>query len=41
VDLFAQAGGMLGAAGMFFLCGLALFALSILWRRRKELHHVA
>jgi hypothetical protein len=41
VDLFAEAGGMLGAAGMFFLCGLALFGLSILWRRRKELRHVA
>jgi uncharacterized protein (TIGR03382 family) len=21
---------------MFFLCGLALFGLSILWRRRKQ-----
>jgi len=40
VDLFAEAGGMLGAAGMFFLCGLALLGLSILWRRRKELRHV-
>jgi uncharacterized membrane protein len=36
VDLFANAGGMLGAAGMFFLCGLMLFGLSLLWRRRKE-----
>ena len=26
VDLFADASGMLGAAGMFFLCGLMLFA---------------
>ncbi len=35
VGLFRQ-GGLLGAAGMFFLCGLALFGLSILWRRRKD-----
>jgi len=40
VDLFAEAGGMLGAAGMFFLCGLALFGLSALWRRRKEYRYV-
>ena len=35
VGLFQQ-GGLLGAAGMFFLCGLALFGLSILWRRRSS-----
>ena len=29
VDLFAKVGGMLGAAGMFFLCGLTLFGLSV------------
>ena len=40
VDLFAKVGGMLGAAGMFFLCGLTLFGLSVVWRHRKELHHV-
>ena len=40
VDLFGEEGGMLGAAAMFFLCGLMLFGLSLVWRRRKELHHV-
>jgi uncharacterized membrane protein len=39
-DLFAEAGGMLGAAGMFFLCGVMLFGLSMLWRGRKEWRHV-
>ena len=41
VDLFADAGGMLGAAGMFFVCGLMLIGLSLLWLRRRELQHVA
>ena len=39
-DVFAESGGMLGAAGMFFLCGAMLFGLAVLWRRRKELRHV-
>lgn len=36
IDLFADFGGMLGAALMFFLCGMTLFGMSIYWRRRKE-----
>jgi hypothetical protein len=36
IDLFADFGGMLGAALMFFLCGLTLFGMSVYWRRRKE-----
>jgi len=39
-DLFAQAGGMLGAALMFLLCGAALFGVGIFWRGRKEARHV-
>lgn len=38
-DLFGAAGGMLGAAVMFFLCGAALFGLAHFWGRRKELLH--
>jgi hypothetical protein len=39
-DLFAAAGGMLGAALMFFLCGAALFGVGMIWRGRKEARHV-
>jgi uncharacterized membrane protein len=39
-DLFASAGGMLGAALMFFLCGAALFGVGMFWRGRKEARHV-
>lgn len=41
VDLFADAGGMLGASLMFFLCGAALFGVGMFWhRRKKETVHV-
>lgn len=40
IDLFGDYGGMLGAALMFFLCGAALWGLTILWGRRKEILHV-
>ena len=36
IDLFSDFGGMLGAALMFFLCGLTLFGMTLYWRRRKE-----
>ena len=39
VDLFGEAGGMLGAALMFFLCGAVLFGLATYWGRRKEVGH--
>jgi uncharacterized membrane protein len=39
VDLFGKELGMLGGAGMFMLCGLGLFALSLVWRNRKEIRH--
>jgi hypothetical protein len=39
IDLFGDFGGMLGAAGMFLLCGLALFAVAWYWRHRKEAQH--
>lgn len=39
VDLFGDAGGMLGASMMFFLCGAALFGVALYWRRRGELQH--
>lgn len=35
IDLFADFGGMLGAAMMFFLCGAGLFGVSLYWRYRK------
>lgn len=38
--LFGELFGMLGAAGMFFLCGLVLLVLSVFWHRRKERRHV-
>ncbi|MFA6560457.1 MAG: GDYXXLXY domain-containing protein [Verrucomicrobiia bacterium] len=34
--LFGGAGGMLGAALMFALCGAALLGLGMYWRKRKE-----
>ena len=36
IDLFSDFGGMLGAALMFFLCGMTLFGMTLYWRRRKE-----
>ncbi len=39
IDLFADFGGMLGAALMFFLVGAALFGMAIFWRKRKEIRH--
>ena len=36
IDLFGDAGGMLGAAGIFLVCGLALFAVAWFWRHRRE-----
>jgi uncharacterized membrane protein len=39
IDLFGNFGGMLGAAGMFFLCGATLFGLASYWRRRKVVRH--
>lgn len=40
VDLFGDVGGTLGAAGMFFLCGAALFGVAMYWRKRKEVRDV-
>ena len=40
VDLFAGVGGMLGAALMFSLCGVGLFAVARFWIHRKEADHV-
>ena len=40
VDLFAGVGGMLGAAVMFLLCGLVLFAVARYWQSRKAVSHV-
>jgi hypothetical protein len=39
IDLFGDAGGMLGAAVMFFLCGAGLFGVALFWRQRKEVPH--
>lgn len=39
IDLFGDFGGMLGASGMFFLCGATLFGLAMFWRRRKVVRH--
>lgn len=41
VDLFSGFGGMPGAALMFLACGAALVAAAVIWRRLKEVHHVA
>ena len=35
VDLFGEIGGMIGAALMFFLCGVGLFGLARYWSQRK------
>ncbi len=35
VDLFGEIGGMIGAALMFFLCGVGLFGLARFWSQRK------
>ena len=35
IDLFGEAGGMLGAALMFFLCGASLFGIARFWHHRK------
>ena len=40
IDLFAGVGGMLGAALMFLLCGVGLFAVARFWLHRKENDHV-
>ncbi|MCC6931904.1 MAG: GDYXXLXY domain-containing protein [Deltaproteobacteria bacterium] len=40
VDLFADFGGMLGAAGMFALCGFILFAVAKYWGSLKGRGHV-
>lgn len=39
IDLFGDFGGMLGAAGMFFLCGATLFGFAQYWRTRKVVRH--
>ncbi len=41
IDLFGGAGGMLGAALMFFLCGAAVFGVAMFWnhRSKKEISH--
>lgn len=39
IDMFGDFGGMLGAAGVFLLCGLALFGVAWFWRQRKEAQH--
>jgi uncharacterized membrane protein len=39
IDLFGDFGGMLGAAGMFLVCGLALFGVAWFWRHRKKVRH--
>mgnify|MGYP000887699140 FL=1 len=39
VDLFADFGGMLGGALMFFLCGVLMLVLARVWRNRKEIFH--
>jgi hypothetical protein len=41
IDLFGGAGGMLGAALMFFLCGLAIAGLAVFWHERKKVVHVS
>lgn len=38
-DLFGGAGGMLGAAALFFVCGGVLFGVAQYWRKRKEVRH--
>ena len=40
IDLFGDFGGMLGAALLFFLCGIAMFGVAWFWRQRKEESHV-
>ena len=40
VDLFSDVGGMLGAALMFLLCGIGLFAVARFWQLRKETKNV-
>jgi len=39
-DLFSGVGGMLGAAALFSICGVALYAVARLWQSRKEISHV-
>lgn len=38
-DLFGQYGGFLGAALVFFLCGLALAGVAWFWGQRQEVAH--
>jgi hypothetical protein len=40
IDLFGNAGGMLGAAGLFFVCGLGLAGVAWFWHQRKQVLHV-
>ncbi|MSR32564.1 MAG: DUF2157 domain-containing protein [Gemmataceae bacterium] len=40
IDLFGEFGGMLGAAGLFFLSALALLGVAIFWRKRKGARNV-
>ena len=37
VDLFSNAGGMLGASCMFFVTGAVIFSAAMFWHRRKTL----
>lgn len=39
IDLFGDFAGMLGAALMFFICGVALFGFALFWRDRKRRQH--
>jgi len=36
IDLFGDAGGMLGASGLFFFCAVVMFGFAYYWVRRKS-----
>jgi len=40
IDLFGGVGGMVSAAAMFLICGVALFGVARFWQTRKETCHV-
>ena len=40
LSLFSGIGGMLGAAVMFLICGVALFAVARFWQSRKVVSNV-